>query len=377
MNKYSIYILSAFLFSGLWMNAQSRDYLDIKTLAGYEYNYFRSPKKVERDGILYSEDNVLASSIYQDFYLDYDLYYKWSKNQIKVGATPEARLFYENFDDSYWQVSSEVVFSRDLSENTEYNAEINFRKKDRQGLDGDLDVLLIPLGFVEYGAITGLEFSPFDNNVTEFEAFYNFKNYDNYGVRDLEYDEFGVNLDTEQVFEKNELTHVFGITSYLKKRLYNTFDASDEQPNGERDWSYFKLAGYYEYPLTKNFRVEPSFEYMQRIDNGRDRSGYTEYGPNLKLNFDNDRLDFWTTIEYLRRNYDAIEARDNNGSIGEFTQYGYTNFRLVGDYWLTKNWSMTADVYSKIRSSNYTDFSARSFRAYRNQYAGLGIKWKM
>ncbi|SDB63056.1 hypothetical protein SAMN03097699_2805 [Flavobacteriaceae bacterium MAR_2010_188] len=375
MKKNIIYLVIVLSASSIY--SQSKHFFNAETIYGYEYNYFRSPKEVEREGILFTQDQILASSTYQEFLVDYDYRYKWNKNRIRVSLNPEARLFYENFDDSYWSIRLLNRYDYEISENSKFLLEGSLKRMDRDGFDGDFDVLISPFGYFTYGGSTGLELSLFSKNTTIVEGFYNFKNYDDYGTRDLQYDEYGVQLRFEQNFKKDKLNHSYGFSGYSKQRLYDTFNSLSNSQEGERKWNYLHGDVFYDLPINSKLTIEPSFEFTARIDKGADRAGYNELGPSLQFTFDNDKTLIRPKFEYLRRNYTDIEARDNLGSIGEKTQYGYANFRMVAEHDISEKWKLTADVYSKIRSSNYTDITARSFRAYRNQYAGIGIKYVM
>ncbi|MEM9679461.1 MAG: hypothetical protein AAF901_03985, partial [Bacteroidota bacterium] len=280
--KTSIVVLLIFQATAL---SQSKTSFDVETQGGYEYNYFKSPTQILQNGALLTEEDLIASSIYQDVNLDFDYTFSWQKSRFRFSISPGARLFYENFDDSYWNLITRAKYDYDLTRRTRFLAEINFRRMNREGLDGAQDVLINPLGYTNYGASTGVSFRPFKYNRTTTELFYNFRNFDQFGIRDLEFHEFGINLKTEQRFKVNNLTHRYGLEGYFKKRLYDTFNASDVVPNGDRDWSYVKLNPYYEFPLSKTFKAIPSFLYYLRIDNLEDRSGFSQFGPELKLRY--------------------------------------------------------------------------------------------
>lgn len=366
-----------FLFVILTANSQSKHGLDIESLGGYEYNYFKSPNNINQNGILLGPEDLISSSLYQDLLIDYDYQYKWKENRIRFSLTPEARLFYDNFDDSYWSAKTSVKYDYNVSDNFEFLAELSNKIMNRKGLDGDQDVLVSPLGYNTFRASTGIQFKPFKNHKTTIETVYDFTNFDKYGTRDLEYNQYGIVIRSNHKVELNRLDHKFGFYGYYKKRNYKTFNANDVVMFGTRDWSYALGKFFYEYPLSDNFDVEPSFEYLNRIDVGDNRSGYQQYGPNLKVKYDNNKTKIKTSIEYLTRNYKTIEAQDNNGTTGDLTKYSYTNFRLDAEQLLGSKIFLTAQIYSRIRTTNYTDFNARSFRNYRNQYAGLGLKMEL
>ena len=61
----------------------------------------------------------------------------------------------------------------------------------------------------------------------------------------------------------------------------------------------------------------------------------------------------------------------------EKIQYRYANFSLNAERKVTDKLFLTATVYSRVRTTNYTDLDARSFRGYRNQFASLGFSWKL
>lgn len=366
------------LLSTLTASAQVKQGFEVETQGGYEYNYFKSPEVVRQDGVIFTEADLISSSVYQDIKMDYDYRYKWGRNRIRLSATPATRLFYENFQDSYWSLNATAKYDYEINGNTKFLTQLSFKRMDREGLDGAQDILINPLGYLVYGANTGIEFKAFPNNRTTLKAFYNFTDFDAFGIRDLQFDEFGVQLSTRQVFEVNNLKHSYGLTAYVKKRLYDTFNASDVITDGERDWSYAKATAYYEYPIGETFEIEPSLVYYVRVDNMADRSGFRQFGPALRLKFDNDKTSVRSYFKYLTRNYTSFEARDNNGPTGEKIQYNYADIALDAEHRLgSTGFSITAKVYSRIRTTNYTDIDARSFRGYSNQYAGIGLKWEL
>lgn len=357
--------------------AQVRQSFEAETEAGYEYNYFRSPDEVHFNGQIFTANDLIESSIYQDIKLDYDFRNIWGKNRIRFSASPRARVFYENIDDSYWSLASHIKYDYDLDRKTRILAEVSFRRMNREGLGGEQDVLINPLGFTNYGLKAGARFEPRNNNQTTVQAFYNFRDFDKFGIRDLQFDEFGIQFRTEQEFEVNNLEHNYGIMGHIKKRKYDTFNASDVITAGKRDWDYLNLNAYYELPFSKTFKVRPSYQYFVRIDNMGGRSNFRQYGPGIRLRFDNDKTLVRAAFRSLTRDYKNIDARDNNGLTGEKIKYKYANLDFDIEHQLEGGLILTATVDSRIRTTNYTDFRARSFRNYKNQYVGLGVKLEL
>lgn len=365
----------ALIFSTV-ITAQVKQSFEAETQAGYEYNYFKSPDEVHQNGTIFTEDDLIESSIYQYVALDYNYRKKWKKSRFRFSAQPEARVFYENIDDSYWSFFTNAKYDYNINKGTRLLSEVSFKRMNREGLDGAQDVLINPLGYTNYGAKAGVRFEPLKNNKTTLMALYNFKDFDEFGIRDLQYNEMGVQFRTEQAFKVNNLRHKYGLTGYVTKRKYDTYNASDVISEGERNWSYFKATAYYTYPIGKRLDVKPSFVYYLRTDKAK-RSGFSQYGPAISLSYKDKKTKIRTSFKYITRNYDKIEARDNNGLINEKIQYNYADFALNAEHKLKDNLSLTATVYSRIRETNYTNVNARSFRAYRNQYAGIGVKWEI
>lgn len=367
--------LLALLFS-ITLTAQVKQGFEIGTQSGYAYNYFKSPGEIHQDGVIFTEKDLIESSIYQDIMLDYAYRKKWKKNRIRFSVSPFSRIFYENIGDSYWSLSARMKYDYSLNKRTKLLGGLAIKRMNRKGLDGDQDVLVNPLGYTNYGAEGGVKFQPIANNETSVTAFYNFKDFDEFGTRDLQFNEFGIELKTAQEFKINNLKHEYGLVAYFKKRMYDTYNALDEITDGERNWSYFRTMAFYEYPVNKTLEVKPSFVYYARIDNKDKRSGFNQFGPAIRIKFDNKKTTVRSVFRYLIRNYTSIEARDNNGLIGEKIQYGYTDITVKAAHRLTDILSITATVYSRLRNTNYTDVRARSFRGYRNQYAGIGVQWE-
>ncbi|NAS31130.1 hypothetical protein GTQ40_09125 [Flavobacteriaceae bacterium R38] len=369
-------LILAILISGTtFSQTETKQSLEINTLSGYEFNYFKSPDQVLQNGILFNQDSLISSSSYQDINADYDVNHHWKENRLRFSITPGARIFYENPDDSYWTVNATVKYDRELNKKVDFLAGILFKRVAREGLDGAQDVLINPLGYTNIGVNTGIGFRPWKKNKSTIEAFYNNRNFDAFGIRDLQFDEYGVRFKTTQRFKVNKLKHAYGLTGYIKKRLYDTFNASDVVPDGERDWDYIRLTPFYELPVNKNLKLTSSFLYYVRIDNLEDRSGFNQYGPKIAFTFDDDQTKIRSSFSYVMRDYTFFEARDNNGLIGENIQYNYADFSLKATRKIRKSMYLTADIYSRIRTTNFTDIEARSFRSYRNQYAGVGLMW--
>ena len=359
-----------------YSSAQSKTKISVETQSGYEYNYFKSPKQIEINGVMFNAEDLISSSMLQDIELDIDYSYKWKKNRLRFSLNPSARVFYENLDDSYWSVNAFGKYDYDISRTTRFLAEVNFRRVNREGLDGAQDVLVNPLGYTNFGLGTGLEFSPFKKNQTTVELFYNFRDYDAFGTRDLQFNEFGVRLTTEQSFKVNKLKHTFGVDAYFKKRLYYTFNASDIDSEGERNWSYIKIVPFYEYPLSKRLEFEARFQYYKRIDNLIQRSGFDQFGPEMSMRYRNKSTKLFVNTSYIIRNYTDIEAQNDEGDPNGKVKYQYLNFRLNAEQVLFDKLSLVGSIYSRIRTTNNTNIEARSFRDYRNQFITIGLKWQ-
>ena len=354
---------------------QERHRFELSSQTGYEHNYFKSPDQLLVNGSLLTENDLIASSGYLDMFFDYDYRYKWNANRIRISISPYSRIFQENPGDSYWSLDASVKYDYKLSKKIKLLAEISFSRMNREGLDGAQDVLVNPLGFTNYGTAMGLSFQPLKQNKTIVEGFYNFKNFDPYGIRDLQFNEYGVQLATKQKFKPGRYEHAFGFIVYYKKRQYTTFNAEETPQNGQRDWDYTKITGFYELPLSGTFEIEPQLTYYARFDRLEDRSGFNQYGPGLRLRFDNDKTKISAAIRYFIRDYTAIQAP---GVEDELLVYQYTDISLGIEHELPiKKLFFTGTAYSRFRETNTIDLSSRSFRGYTNQYVGVGLTWKI
>jgi len=355
--------------------AQERHRFEIGIQTGFAYNYFKSPDELLVDGDLLNENDLIASSGYLDVFFDYDYRYKWKAHRLRISASPFARLFQENPTDSYWSLDAALKYDYKLTKKTKLLAEVHMERMNREGLDGAQDVLVNPLGYTNYGASAGLSFEALKRNKTTLEGFYNFKNFDAFGVRDLQFNEYGFRLGTKQKYRPGRYDHSYGLTAYYKKRLYETFNSEETSPNGERNWDYIKVTGFYELPLGGYFEVEPQLTYYARMDRLADRSGFNQYGPGLRLRFDNEKTKVGVSIKYLVRDYTEIQAP---GLDDENLRYQYTDMALNFEHKLpVKGLLFTGNIYSRFRETNTADLASRSFRGYTNQYAGLGLTWKL
>ncbi|RNC92724.1 MAG: hypothetical protein ED555_06535 [Allomuricauda sp.] len=353
---------------------QERHRFEIGSQTGYEYNYFKSPDEVLVNGSLLNENDLIASSGYLDVFFDYDYRYKWKGNRIRVSVAPYTRLFQDNMTDSYWSFDASVKYDHKLTKKTKFLAEVNFERMNREGLDGAQDVLVNPLGYTTYGAVAGLEFRPFNQNKTTLEGFYNFKNFDAYGIRDLQFNAYGLRFASKQAFRPGRYEHAFGVTAYYKKRLYNTFNAETDPQNGQRDWDYGKIVGFYELPINNVIEIEPQLTYYGRFDRLENQSGFHQYGPGLQLRFDNDKTKIRAALKYQVRSYTTIQAPGGEGLL----RYQYTDVSLNFEHQLpVKGLLFTGTLYSRFRETNTVDLASRSFRGYTNQFAGVGLTWKL
>lgn len=367
-------IATIILLVSIQVQAQTK--LEIGSQFGYEYNYFKSPDKVRFGNDILTEEDLISSSIYQNITIDFEKKIKWNNSKLRLIVAPEATIFYENTNDSYWQIKGEAKYYRDLSKTVELLADAGIKRMNRRGLDGAQDVLINPLGFTNLGASLGLQLKVLKNNKTTTKLFFNFRDFDAFGMRDLQFNEVGISLSTKQKIEINTNDYKIGLRGYYKIRKYDTFNATNIITNGKRDWSYVKLNPYLDIPLSNSLTIKPGYIHYERFDK-INRSGFTQHGPELQLNYELKNTEIKVDISHLTRDYKNIDARDDNGLIGENLTYKYTQFNINAAHKITKSIELTATIYSRIRTTNYTDLDARSFRGYRNQYAGIGIKWKL
>ncbi len=198
--EHLICILIFFIPVCLFAQSEQKHRFDIEVQGGYEFNYFKSPSEVRQNGIIFNADSLIASSSYQDVKADYDYRIKWGANRLRFSATPFLRHFNEAPSDSYWSFDGSAKYDTKLSRTTKILAELSLKRMNREGLDGAQDVLINPLGYTKYGMSGGIEFAALKRNKSTIEGFYNFKNFDAFGVQDLQYNEFGIKLKSIQSF---------------------------------------------------------------------------------------------------------------------------------------------------------------------------------
>ncbi|MEM9143535.1 MAG: hypothetical protein AAGA86_11150 [Bacteroidota bacterium] len=366
-----------FVFSVLTIamgEAQENHRLKAATLAGYAYNYFKSPNTVLVNGDVLDKNDLIASSTFQDIALEYDYRKTWKGHHLSFNLNPFARLFHENMADSYWALETSLKYNYKFNKKTKVLAEVHFERMNREGLDGAQDVLVNPLGFTNYGSSAGVQWLAFKRNRTTMEAFYNFKNFDAYGIRDLQFNEYGVQLSSKQKFRPGRYSHAAGLVAYYKKRQYETFNAEADQPNGERNWDYSKIRVFYRLPLTGHLELEPQLIYYGRYDRLQNRSGFHQYGPGLRLRFDNDKTRITGLLKYQLRNYTKITAPGTD----DLLHYQYMDISIRLEHRLPiKGMFLTGTTYNRFRETNTVDQSSRSFRSYTYQYMGVGLLWKI
>ncbi len=355
--------------------AQERHRFKIGSQTGYEYNYFKSPDALLVGDSLLDENDLIASSAYVDVFLDYDYRYKWKGHRLRAALTPYARLFQENSSDSYWSLDAALKYDYRLSKKTKFLGEINIQRMNREGLDGAQDILVNPLGYTNYGAALGLSFGSVLKQKTTLEGFYNFKNFDAFGIRDLQFNEYGLQMTTKRKYRPGRYDHAFGLNAYYKKRLYDTFNAEDAPQNGQRNWDYTKVTAFYELPLGNTLELVPQLTYYGRFDRLENRSGFHQYGPGMRLRFSKAKTRISAVAKYLVRNYTGINAP---GLQDERLRYQYMDLSLKFEQQLPiQGFLFTGTAYSRFRETNTTDLASRSFRGYTNQYAGVGVLWRL
>ncbi|MDC7998122.1 hypothetical protein [Gilvibacter sediminis] len=376
MNRFILLVVLLFTSLGLAQKTENHKFR-VLTLSGYEYNYLKSPDEVLFEGTVLGRDSLINSSVYQDIDLRYNFKTEGRYSTFSLVAAPEARFFYEQPEDSYWRFSLNLSYELELSKSWDYLAFARFKRNDREGLDGAQDILINPLGFTQYEAQTGVQYRPFRYNKMILLAGFRHKNFDAFGVRDLEYNQYELSFTSEQRFKVGRRFQKIGIELAARKRLYQTLNTTNEIPDGERDWDYLDATAFLELRLSKAFRITPAFNYYQRIDQLIDRSGFTQFGPRLGLRYSGDKLVLNASTAFNTRNYKTFDARDSSGLTGEKIKYEYVNLSFNATWQLNESLYIRAEVYSRVRSTNYTDITARSFRNYRNQYAGLGLQWRL
>ncbi|MGD1945891.1 MAG: hypothetical protein ACFB0A_06455 [Croceivirga sp.] len=368
-------VFALLVLTSVFLSAQERHRFELGSQTGYEYNYFKSPDALLVNGVLLNENELIASSAYLDVAFDYDYRYKWKANRIRISASPFTRIFQESLEDSYWSLDVVGKYDRKLGKKTKLLGEVNFERMNREGLDGAQDVLVNPFGYTNYGVSTGLELRPFKAHKATLEAFYNFKNFDAYGTRDLQFNEYGLRLGTKQEFRPGRYEHAFGFRMYYKKRLYDTFNSNLDPQDGKRNWDYAKIVGFYDLPINGTFEISPQVTYYGRYDRLEQQSGFQQYGPGLRLRFDNDITKISAVIKYQIREYTSIKAP---GADNTSLRYQYTDMALTFEHQLPlKGLLFTGTAYSRFRETNTIDLAARSFRGYTNQYVGVGLTWRL
>ena len=73
--------------------------------------------------------------------------------------------------------------------------------------------------------------------------------------------------------------------------------------HGRRDWDYLKTTLFYELPVGEYFELEPQITYYGRFDRLEQQSGFNQYGPGVRLRFDNDKTKINAAIKYQIRLY--------------------------------------------------------------------------
>ncbi|WP_353779025.1 hypothetical protein [Winogradskyella sp. 3972H.M.0a.05] len=349
----------------------------LETQSGYEFNILKNPKTLEIEDELMNRDDLWQNSFYQDVngYVSYT--YKASKNKLRWNASTRNRLYFEQQDFNRYKFTTALNYQFKSSEvgHTRWETDLEFQIKEQNIINNDEAFLRTPFSYKRYTLTTGLHFRPIKQNRTYLEVGFIHKDYDPTETRDFQYNALTAMLETKNVFWSNHKLHKYGVILNYQNRIYDERSLTGANITN-RKWQYISGTAFYEFPITKQWSVEPEFSIMKRNDNTtQGNASYFQWSPTLSTSYKTGDWKLKARVGYRNRVYNDLQANTNEGLLTENIQYDYFTAYVDLERRLNKNLFLTLTASSINRDSNQTAVTSTAFRSYENHYIGLGLKW--
>ncbi|MEM1002760.1 MAG: hypothetical protein AAGH46_08930 [Bacteroidota bacterium] len=352
---------------------------NLGTESGYEYNILKNPRTLEFEEVLLDKSVLWNNSFYQDIdgYISYTR--SFSLNKLRWNASSNNRLYSEFWDFNSYKFTTSLNYQFKPSKVNyfRWESDIEFQVREQDIINNEEAFLRTPLSYRRLIALTGVHFRIVKQNRTKIVLDYIFKDFDPTRTRDIKYHGFSVNLETKNVFWSDHKLHQYGIEFGFQHRNYDERSLSNSKIT-DRRWQYLSAGIFYEYPFTKEWRLNASVSYLGRKDktpNGK--AGYKQLTTYLTTMFKTDDWRLRLKIGYRYRDYDSLIADANLGPLNETIQYNYLIGNLNLERRINRFLFLTIKGSLTDRTSNQTAESTISFRSYNNAYfeAGLKLRW--
>jgi len=358
------------------VNAQIETDIEIATQTGYENNIFKSPDSFidEDTGELLGKDGVQRSSFFQDIGIRGLFSKRWDNQKLSLRLNPKGRFYFSDDEASYFTIYSRLRYENELSRNTKWLVTARYNYRDRDGENLDDSELRTPLGYAHVETTSTLHFRLYKQNRTLVELKYANRDYKDGLTNNLSYNLIGIRTVFRNVFKRRAGYHSYGVEASFNKRHYKRVFFDGLEATTKRDWSYIDVEGFYRYPITENWQLRPSFQYMTRVDNDAGRFTYTQVKPTIAVSYNAESFSMDVTASYTNRNYDQLRATNTNGDDLGLLKFKYYRLRVNAEKQIAHNLFITANAYVNIRESNRTNQNSLIFRGYDHFYVGFGLK---
>lgn len=369
------YVLVIFLLT--CQKSFSQIKVSTATLTGYEANINRLPNTFF-NSVLLNEKDLHTNSFYQDVITKFSYSKSWKKNSIRIFAQPEARFYFSKIEGSSMNqliLNTYLNYRYSFKKYLKWDTNLQYKIKDRKGLDLDENEFSTPLGYNLIDFSTKLNFKLHRKNSTFVRLNYGLKHFNDTDLRSTSYLEKGVNFEYKNSNRKKKIYNSYGVIGSYSKRDY-LIEKLDTKEEIERSWEYLNVGIFYKLPVTRRMSVTSKFEFEERIDGFQNQFGYEELSPSLQIEYRKKKLDVDLSVSYANRKFKKLNARNINGTkIGTLE---FDSFRTTMNisYKLNKKTYILSEGYFLKRESNNTNQNTTFFRSYINYYVGIGFQYK-
>lgn len=344
------------------------------TFSGYESNINRAPLIFDNGDEILEKEDLHMNSLYQDAILSLKYSKKWKKDSFTIYVIPEMRYYYFESDASQLIFNSRLNFKHQLKKNTRWDSNLQYKIKDREGINLDQNELNLPFGYKLLNVNSGIRYRLFKNNRSYSRFVIGNKKFDNSSTRSVQYNFYGIETEFKNIKWKNHLLHSYGTELGFSRRHYDIINFSDNS-SGDRTWNYLDASIFYRYPISKKIYLEPRISYQKREDKTNSVFGYSQIRPEMLFNYKSKRLLSKININYTNRDFSNLTADDEDGNSVGNLNYKYLRFRSTTEYKLKKKLNLLIDISVLDRKSNNTDIETTAFRSYTNNYYGIGLRY--
>lgn len=369
MKKFQLLVLMVFS-----LNALGQTSVYFSTLSGYESNINRAPELLEQNGELLEGDDLFLNSYYQDFAFNFRYSKSWRQNVLRFYITPEYRSYFSEPEVNQTIFTSRIYHKYSFRSKSSLETSFQFKIKDRAGQNLDQNELNLPFGYRQFTLNSTYKYRLFKQNRSYVRLNLGNKKFNNSDSRSINYNFYGITSEFKIINWVNHLLHAYGAKIGLTNRDYRITNFSDNS-NGDRIWRYFDASLFYRYPLNKKVFIEPRLSFQSRSDVTNSVFGYRQLRPEVLFQFKSNDWIVKINTSYSNRNFDAINASNEDGDPNGNLQFKYWRLRSNIDYSINKRLKIISEVSILDRNSNNLDITTSGFRTYSNNYYGIGLRY--